>query len=187
MGMFPKFTERTLAMGDKKFPPTLDVQINVSTQVTLLYDQGRTGISKDNKAWYKHGVEKDGTEYTFFSPNENVYQDLNAFRKGDEVVICKHERKNEQTGKRFFDWTVTQALFERDGSEVKEPNRPPAPNDDLDEYRKYRKNALYAAYIDVLEVRYEILKLNPEWEKFFDAYVMEKLAVTLLIDFQKRS
>jgi len=65
----------------------LELPINKPIEIELLYDEPVTGKSQYGQ-YFMYAVNSEGTEYTFFAPDE-VHAELKLLRKGDKAVITK--------------------------------------------------------------------------------------------------
>jgi hypothetical protein len=90
---------------EKNYKPKLELKMNETTKVKLLKDKCYEGTNTSGP-YYLYSVEQDGTEKSFFAP-ENINKSILAhgLRSGSEFIIKKIASKNGKsiTGELVFE------------------------------------------------------------------------------------
>lgn len=164
--------------------PKLDLK-KTNVPVTWVLGKQFSKGSTEYGDWYGYNAEFEGKPHTVFADAE-LHELLSKCKTGDTVITIWEEKKNPNTGKKYYEWKVNGAIFDHEGNE-------PAPGHDLltdKEYRDSRitdwKNLTHlslAAAKEVCEIyndncKDEMLKLGHE--------DVRALAISQMIDWQRR-
>lgn len=148
--------------------PKLEVPVNSSVEIELLYDDAIVGRNEYG-AYFLYAVKSKGQEYSLFAHPE-VHEALSKLSKGDRAVITKLV---SQRGSRYIvKWDV-QPIKESVESNLSEEDDLPSAEQSNDE--PSLKDQLYM----ILRSSYQdALDLQKELNGMID---IEKAAITLFI------
>lgn len=148
--------------------PKLEVPVNSSVEIELLYDDAIVGRNEYG-AYFLYAVKSKGQEYSLFAHPE-VHEALSKLSKGDRAVITKLV---SQRGSRYIvKWDV-QPIKESVESNLSEEDDLPSAEQSSDE--PSLKDQLYM----ILRSSYQdALDLQKELNGMID---IEKAAITLFI------
>ncbi|HOJ19707.1 MAG TPA: hypothetical protein PLT92_14180 [Ignavibacteriaceae bacterium] len=138
----------------------LEIPINKPVEVKLLYDEPITGSSQYGP-YFMYAVTVEGSEYSFFSPEE-VHEKIKSLRRGDSFIITKLAA---QRGNKVITTYDVKLSIQEESQEINESIQE---NDDS-------KDSFYGmmlqSYKDAIEISRELNGMADP----------EKIAVTLFI------
>lgn len=145
----------------------LELQLNVPTEIELLYDEPVVGKSLYGD-YYLYAVKSLDTEFAFFAPEE-IHSELQNLRRGARAIVTKSA---EQRGNKL----VTKYLFELPNEdELSDLGKQTNLNrKDSEQNPQSDKDKLYQVMLSCYQ---DAVKLQSE----FSMVDIEKVAITLFI------
>ncbi len=140
----------------------LELQLNVPTEIELLYDEPVVGKSQYGD-YYLYAVKSLETEFAFFAPEE-IHTELQNLKRGDKAIVTKSA---EQRGNKL----VTKYIFELPNED--ELNNPVEPKP----VRTSKEPQTDKLYDIMLNCYKDAARLQNE----FSMVDIEKVAITLFI------
>lgn len=146
----------------------LELQLNQPTEIELIYDDPVVGKSQYGD-YFLYAVKTKESEFAFFAPEE-IHQELQAYKKGDKVVVTKLAA---QRGTKL----ITKYVVESNGELIKEINPTPQENAQHDATEEIPKQTdhLYSIMLDCYKDAFQI---QTDLNGMVD---IEKIAITLFI------
>lgn len=140
----------------------LELQLNVPTEIELLYDEPVVGKSQYGD-YYLYAVKSLETEFAFFAPEE-IHSELQNLRRGDKAIVTKaaEQRGNKLVTKYFFE------LPDKDELETSPGAKP------IQSSQQKHSDMMYETMLNCYK---DAAKLQNE----FAMVDIEKVAITLFI------
>jgi len=144
----------------------LELQLNIATEIELLYDEPVVGKSQYGD-YYLYAVKSLDTEFAFFAPEE-IHTELQNLRRGDKAIVTKSA---EQRGNKL----VTKYLIEHSTKSVSNNVNKDIMESDTD--KTLTTDGLYEkmliSYKDAMRIQAEV--------GLVDISSVVRLAITLFI------
>ncbi len=141
----------------------LELQLNIATEIELLYDEPVVGKSQYGD-YYLYAVKSLDTEFAFFAPEE-IHSELQNLKRGDKAIVTKSA---QQRGHKL----ITKYIFELPNKEeladISHRQQNPL------EQKPQARDRMYEIMLDCYK---DAAKLQNE----FSMVDIEKVAITLFI------
>jgi hypothetical protein len=151
----------------------LELQLNQPTEIELLYDDPVVGKSQYGD-YFLYAVKTKESEFAFFAPEE-IHQELQAYKKGDKVVVTKLAA---QRGTKL----LTKYVVESNVAVNKGTKPTPEENEQGDDIEE-TPNQTDHLYSIMLNCYQDAFKIQTDLNGMVD---VEKIAITLFIARSKK-